>query len=242
VLLVASFPAYLLLDSARGLWRTQFLSGIGFGIAVAAAICLTASVLGRHRWRVAAALILTAVVAYFGATASYGTARFHYQIWDRHRDAIAQIVEIAPRFKPDSVIVYTGVPRSADPFGDTMWFDLALKLAYPVDAPTGEYFLDDGTAAPGANLAYRKGRWVETGKGMTPWADDATLSNTVFFSYGRGRAHLLATPPSRFRTGNGNATAYHPARLIEHSPPDGRAIRRYGPLHVLHPSTQGVRP
>ena len=55
-------------------------------------------------------------------------------------------------------------------------------------------------------------------------------------------AHLLAKPPSRFRTADGMATAYRPARRIEHSPPDGRAIRRYGPLHVLHPSIRGVRP
>ena len=236
VLLVASFPAYLLLDSARSLWRTQFLSGIGFGIAIAAAVCLAVTLVGARRPRVAAALVLTAVVAYFGATASYGVANFHYHIWDRHRDAVADVLEIAPRLEPGSVIVYTGIPHSADPFGDTMWFDMALKLAYPGVPLSGEYFYDDGGAAPGATLAYRRGRWVETGKGLPPSVLDATLANTLFISYGRNHPRLLAKPPGRFRIADGGTPAYRPARLIENLPPDRRAIRRYGPLHAMQPS------
>ena len=236
VLLVASFPAYLLLDSARGLWRTQFLSGIGFGIAVAAAVCLAVTLVKGRRSRVAAALVLTAVVAYFGATASYGVASFHYHIWDRHRDAVADVLEIAPRLKPGSVIVYTGIPRSADPFGDTMWFDMALTLAYPGVVLTGEYFYDDDDAAPGVNLAYRRGRWVQTGKGLPPWVQDATLANTVFISYARNHSRLLATPPGRFSMSDGGKAAYRPVRLIEHLPPDDRALRRYGPLHASQSS------
>jgi hypothetical protein len=230
VLLVASFPAYVLLSSARSLWRTQFLSGIGFGIALAAAISLGVTFVRGRDVRATGALILTAVVAYFGATASYGVARFHYEIWDRHRDAVADVLEIAPRIEPNSVLVYMGVPRSGDPFGDTMWFDFALKLAYPGVPLAGEYFLDDGTAAPGANLAYRQGRWVETGNGVPPWADDPTLSNTLFIEYGRHGSRLLASPPASFRASAGSASTYRPRVLIEHLPADERAIRRYGPL------------
>jgi hypothetical protein len=235
VVLVASFPAYLLLTSARSLWRTQFLSGIGFGIALAAAICLAVTILGWRRSRAAAALVLTSVVAYFGTVAAYGVADYHYRIWDRHRDAIANVLEIAPRVEPNSVIVYTGVPRAADPFGDTMWFDLALKLAYPGVDVTGEYFYGDGGVAPGASLAYRGGRWVETGAGLPPTVQDATLSNTLFISYARDRSRLLVKAPARFRTAAG-AAAYRPARLIEQRPADERAIRRYGPLHAVQPS------
>ena len=241
VLLVASFPAYLLLTSARSLWRTQFLSGIGFGIALAAAICLAASILSGRRSRAAAALVLTSVVAYFGAVASYGVANFHYTIWDRHRDAVANVLEIAPRVDPNSVIVYTGVPRAADPFGDTMWFDMALKLAYPGVDVAGEYFYRDGGVAPGANLAYQGGRWIETGTGLPPSVHDATLSNTVFISYARDRSRLLMKPPVRFRTATG-AAAYRPARLIEQPPADERAIRRYGPLHAVQPPIRSVEP
>ena len=148
VLLAASFPAYLLLDSARSLWRTQFLSGIGFGIALAAGVCLAMTFLAGRRFRSGAALVLTGLVAYFGVAASYGVGSFHYQVWDRHRDAIAAILEIAPRLEPKTVVVYTDVPRSADPFGDTLWFDWAIKLAYPGVEVVGEYFRDDGTPRP----------------------------------------------------------------------------------------------
>jgi hypothetical protein len=241
VLLVASFPAYLLLTSARSLWRTQFLSGIGFGIAVAAAICLAASILSGRRSRAAAAVVLTSIVAYFGAVAAYGVASFHYGIWDRHRDAVADVLEIAPRVEPNSVIVYTGVPRAADPFGDTMWFDMALKLAYPGVEVTGEYFYGDGGVAPGANLAYQRGRWIETGRGLPPSVQGATLSNTVFVSYSRDRAQLLVKPPVRFRTAAA-AGAYHPWRLIETPPPDERAIRRYGPIPTVQHRIGSVEP
>ena len=233
LLLIASFPAYLILTSSRSLWRTQFLSGIGFGLATAAIIGLAATVIYRRGLRLGIALTLTAVVAYFGAAASYGVARVHYGIWDRHRDAIADILQIAPRVKPNTVIVYTGIPRSADPFRHTLWFDLALKLAYPGVALAGEYFYADGAAAPGAGLAYRHGRWLETGTGVPSWADDATLSNTIVVAYNRHGSHLLARPPARFRLANGESILYDPQRLIVRLSPDKRALRRYGPVNEV---------
>src|SRR5439155_924698 len=42
VLLVLSFPAYLLLIDPRTLWRTQLLSGIGAGIVLSAAFAVVA--------------------------------------------------------------------------------------------------------------------------------------------------------------------------------------------------------
>ena len=230
LLLIGSFPAYLILTSSRSLWRTQFLSGIGFGLATAAVIGLAATVVHRRRLRLGAALTLTAVVAYFGAAASYGVARFHYQIWDRHRDAVAQVLEVAPRIKPGTLIVYTGVPRAADPFGDTYWFDLALKLAYPQVPVAGEYFRDSSTPAPGANLRYDDGRWIENGAGAPPMRDDATLADTVFIAYGRRHSRLLARLPAAFEVHGKTSAHYDPRSLIEPGPPDDRALRRYGPL------------
>src|SRR5262249_33714019 len=45
VLLILSFPVYLLLDSARGLWRTQLLSGTGAAIVLSASFGLIAQFL-----------------------------------------------------------------------------------------------------------------------------------------------------------------------------------------------------
>ena len=46
-LLVLSFPAYLLLNSARMLWRTQFLSGMGTGMVMGSMISLAARYLSQ---------------------------------------------------------------------------------------------------------------------------------------------------------------------------------------------------
>src|SRR5262249_13003553 len=49
LLLVASFPAYLLLNSARSLWRTQFLSGIGTAMVLTSLAALIFNRAGK-RW------------------------------------------------------------------------------------------------------------------------------------------------------------------------------------------------
>ena len=162
LLLVTSFPAYLVLDSARGLWRTQFLSGIGFGIGTAALLFLVVSLSGNRALRVVAFAGLGAVFAFAGGSSAYKTANLHYDVWQQHRRAIAQVLEVAPRMKPETVIVLTNVPSDADPFGHNMWFDVALRLAYPRTAVAGLYYSSDGKAAPGANLVVRSGKWVKS--------------------------------------------------------------------------------
>ena len=158
---------------------------------------------------------------------------------DRHRDAVADVLEIAPRLEPGSVMVYTGIPHSADPFGDTMWFDMALKLAYPGVPLSGEYFYDDGGAAPGATLAYlraagsrRKGP-CHLCLGCNARQHPVHLVRTESSASARE-----ASGPFPSRTGPPAPTG--PARLIEKPPPDERAIRRYGPIHTMqHRSDRG---
>ena len=50
---------------------------------------------------------------------------------------MAEVVGLAPRLKLDTLVVMTGVPKAADPFIDTMWFDTALRLACPNDPVAG---------------------------------------------------------------------------------------------------------
>lgn len=219
LVLILSFPAYLVLASSRLVWRTQFLSGIGFGVFAAAIVLLSASIVRNRAASFAITFAAAATVAFFGASASYRAAHFHYGIWVRHKHAIEEILEAAPRVKSGTVIVYTGIPFSADPFGDVYWFDLALRLAYPDTSVTGTYYREGGTVAPGATLALRHGSW----SGAAP------LSRTLFFRYSYGEARALTRVPL-FLADAAKGGRYDPRSVVEQGHPDPRAVRRYGPL------------
>ena len=64
ILVVLSFPVYLLLDSARGLWRTQFLSGIGAGLVLAAVCGLTSQAFVLRTAKIGLFLGFGAVIAF----------------------------------------------------------------------------------------------------------------------------------------------------------------------------------
>jgi hypothetical protein len=238
LLLVLSFPAYLLLTSARLVWRTQFLSGIGFGVMAAALAVLAATFVRNRAVSLLVALGLAATVSYFGAAASYKEAHFHYGIWLRHKHAIEEVLEAAPHLKPETVVVYTGVPSTADPFGDTMWFDMALRLAYPNVPLAGIYFRDGGAPAPGASLKLRRGFWEKTDKGYPPLIEHIPLARTLFIRYSTGETQTLAHLPS-FLARAAGAARYVPRLVADKQPPDERALRRYGPLDLRERSNAG---
>jgi hypothetical protein len=179
-LLALSFPAYLLLNSARSLWRTQFLSGIGNGIVWAAILALVSMAMWKKTVP-ATVLMLGAVIVYFGAGSAIAKGRFHRGVWDRHRAAIVRILHTVPSVKPGTVIVLAGVPKNDDPFGDNMWFDFGMRLSYPGIPVSGKYFYADGTPSPGNKV-------------------DAPGANTIVIDW-NGRliedaAHAIAGPMS----------------------------------------------
>lgn len=227
--LVASFPAYLVLTSARSLWRTQFLSGVGFGIAAAALIVLAASSLRRESSRLAAVAIGGALVAYAGGSAAYRAAAHHYEIWSRHREAISQVLTVAPRVSPETVIVLTNVPSDADPFGHNMWFDVALRLAYPRTPVAGIYFLENGNPAPGVNLVVKGDEWRQQPTGFQTLLATAPFSKTVIVRFSsNGNPTVVQQVPSLLHAGARAVLAYAPERVVEARDPSPLAVRRYG--------------
>ena len=120
VLLALSFPVYLLLSSARSLWRTQFLSGIGSGLIWTAVLGLISIALLKKTSRSGAFLVLGAMIVYFGTASAIAKGAVHRKIWDRYRATIVEILRVAPSVKPGAVIVLTGVPKNEDPFGHNM--------------------------------------------------------------------------------------------------------------------------
>jgi hypothetical protein len=226
LLLVASFPVYLLLDSARSLWRTQFLSGIGSAILLTAAIALAARALPR-RAAVPALLVLGAVVVGTGSAAALQLGREHRLGWERHRAVIRAILAVAPSVEPGTYVVLLNVPRAADPFGDVMWLEMALRLVYPGRKVSAGYYLDDGTPAVGQHMALALGTWIWDGTRVLPDVGEVGLDKTLILSLeSDGRVSVVDQLPDRLCMTGCDPTAYHPharigARLSE------RAVRRY---------------
>jgi hypothetical protein len=168
ILVVLSFPVYLLLDSARGLWRTQFLSGIGAGLVRAALSGLISHAFVRHAAKIALFLAFRAVIAFFGSASAIQKGALHRWIWERHRVAIKEILQVAPSVQPYTIIVLANVPKHNDPFGDEMWLDMALRLVYPGIPVAGVYCYADGTPGPSDGWKAGGKSWTWGGTGFPP--------------------------------------------------------------------------
>jgi hypothetical protein len=229
VLLILSFPVYLLLDSARGLWRTQFLSGIGAGLVWTAVLGLISIPLRKRVWRSAAVLALGAIIVYFGASSAIAKGAIHRAKWERHRAYIVQILDLVPSVKPGAVIVLTGVPRETDPFGHNMWLDMALRLCYPGIPVAGVYYYSDGTPSPGNNLEAAGEGWKMQPIGMPTLVRESSLANTIVVEWNPfGPARLAKVLPEFICHGPCDAALYNPARVIT-GPISPVAVNRYHP-------------
>ncbi len=228
LLMILSFPAYLVLSSARQLWRTQFLSGIGTGLALAAAIGLLATFAPRYWLRVAVIAATGAVVVWFGVGAAFEYSSYHHAYWVRDKTAIDEVLQVAPRVRPGTLIVLEGVPPSSDPFYDNLWFDLAMRLAYPGTTVAGVYFYTDGRPAPDINMALRGGSWHATNQGLGSLLATASLQNTIVVRYSPGGKGALARMLPAFLV-SGPVGKYDPTSRIVHLPVSERVRNRYGP-------------
>ena len=227
VLLALSFPIYLVLDSARGLWRTQFLSGIGAGLVFTALLALLSQSIRHPLLRKIAFLTLGGTIVFFGSLSAIQKGAFHRWIWERHRTAIVEILRIAPSVRPDTVIVLANVPKNDDPFGDNVWLDLALRLAYPGIRVAGVYFYTDGTPGPGYHFKTEGDRWKWDRTGFPPIVRDTGISDTVIVDFDpSGHGTLAKIMPSFVCEGDCAAGLYNPAAVIT-GPISPRTIRRY---------------
>jgi hypothetical protein len=201
-------------------WRTQFLSGIGAAMVFAALLGLIAIILRYRAWRLGVLGAGGAAIVFYAASASYVMADFHFGIWERHRQTIAQVLQVAPRVRADTVVVVLGIPKSADPFGDNMWCDMALRLAYPSRTVAGVYYFQDGSEPPGRGLQIVDGRWKWDGKGYPPLIRQGSLEDTIIIKTDlKGTPRLLGKVPAFMTTNPAALAQYHPqARIYGHKP------------------------
>ena len=227
-----SFPVYLLLNTARGLWRTQFLSGMGSGIMMAAVLGLISFIpLGKYG-RIAVVLTAGATIAFWGSVAALERGGVHRSDWERHRHAMLEVLKFAPTLPPETVVVMTNVPKNDDPFYDDLWFDLGLRLMYPGVPVAGVYYYSDGTAAPGDNMVLEGDAWRWDGQGFGHVFTTTPLAKTIVVEYHRGQAgKLLETlPPFLCRT-SCKAELYAPWAAVGGGPVSPIAARRFGAGH-----------
>jgi hypothetical protein len=223
VLLALSFPVYLLLDSARGLWRTQFSSGIGAGLVFTALLGLATYAVKRQTAKITTVLLLGSVIIFFGSASALQKGALHLWIWEQHRAVLLQILRVAPSVRPNAVIVLTNVPKDKDPFSHNMWLDMALRLAYPGIPVAGIYFYADGTPSPGNNLKLAGDRWKWDETGFATVVRDSSISNTIIIEDHSG---LVNTIPSFVCAADCETQLYNPAAMIT-GPISPRTERRY---------------
>jgi hypothetical protein len=237
ILLASSFPVYLILNSARSLWRTQFLSGLGAVMFVGGLVAL----IGRKR---IVALILKCAVGgawgYYGTYAAYSMAAEHYRVWEIHRRAVATILTAVPSVRDGAVIVVTNVPNGnqedSDPFiGDAQWFDLAMRLAYPNINLDATYYFQDGTVCARPEIYLDHDQWRWTGhSSIGPMMIHETFYNTILVRLEGDHASIMKNVPPFITTDPAVIRAYHPRRMIIGGRPSPMAIRRYirSPSHT----------
>jgi hypothetical protein len=225
-----SFPAFLILNVSRSLWRTQLLSGFGAAIFFAAALCFVARLRPlRGRAELLPALG-AAVIVYCGAHTAIQLGAVRYWDWERHRQAIEQVLRLAPAVRPDTVVALVDVPHEADPFYEDMWFDTALRLAYPDVPVTGVYYYELGHG-PGLNnpLVLDNGLWRRPdSEPFSPLVDDVPFANTIVIQYRNdGPFRLLHDVPPEIGDAAELAASYRPTDLIVSSVPSPLARRSY---------------
>ncbi len=227
LLLIFSFPVYLLLDSAGSLWRTQILSGLGAAVVFAAVIGLCAAGVQTKALRVGVLAALGGPIIFYGSFSALQKSAFHRWFWERHRHVMAELLGAAPRVRPGTLILLTNVPAEDDPFtGDNSWFDMALRLAYPGTPVAGAYWHPGGTAAAGDKPAIdADGGWrLQHGALVRKGGADSILA----IAYSETGPASVVTRLPLFLTPDENASKlYNPAARIEDGPPSERVVRRF---------------
>jgi hypothetical protein len=229
-MVVLSFPAYLLLDSATSHWRTQLLGGPGAGITLASAVAIVA----QHRWHwpqsgTWTAAGLTAAICAAGVWASQGSAFKHRLDWEKHRAVVAGMLSAVPRVTDDTVLILVNHRTEPMIFGHNMWWDYAVRLAYPTQSVAGVYYDKPSQATPGVNVYFvDSSELIESDAPML--IDNAQIGQLLILDALPGnRVRVAQTLPDWLGIAPKHRQLYHPQNRIGPWPPDERAMRRSKP-------------
>ena len=234
-LLVASYLVILLLNGNHLLWRTEFLSSFAAACLGGTALYALLNRVQTTARRTVLAVVVTTFVGVFSVLAGVNSGIFFHELWERQRVAMSSIVANVPSVTDGTLFVIRNVDPQKDPFGHNMWFDLALRLAYPDKLVAGTYFFRDESPARGANIA------IENGKPQLLPGGEATLFHSmpdpwidriIAFDYDRASGQAAPVPTGPVRVGNDEIPAvdYDFCDAIKGFEPDPVAVHRYGPI------------
>ena len=231
VLLILSFPAYLALSDPRTLWRTQLLSALGAAMVLGAVFALLAKPFPKGWMRDLVLMCMSAVVVFYGASRAVERGAFFRWNWHRHQIAIQEVIRDAPQIRPETIIVLVGVPKENDPLGHDMWFDMALRLAYPQVPVAGVFYYSDGAPGLGNTLKLSANQWHWDGTTIAPMVREASLEQTIVLEYrADGISRVLTKFPEFLCAATCSPELYHPGLRIAGHTPSAIAVHRYGPL------------
>ena len=238
-LLVASYLVILLLNGNDLFWRTEFLPGFAAACLGGTALYALLNRVQTTAWRTVLAIGVTTCVGVFSVLAGVNSGMTFHEAWEAHRVAMSSIIANAPNVTEGTLFVIRNVDPQDDPFGHNMWFDLALRLAYPHKLVAGTYFSRDGSPAEGANIDIKNGKPHLLPGGMATLfhsMQDPWIGRIIVFDFDRasGQAEPVLAGPVRVGNDEIPVLDYDFCAAIKGFEPDPIAVRRYGPITAGH--------
>jgi hypothetical protein len=148
-LIAASYAVPIVIEGNRNLWRTEFLASVPAGMLMGSLLYAAVAYNPRDYSRSVVMVFVLLFVGVYSAAAGANTAMLHRRYWEEARVMMASLLEQVPRVKDGTLFVMRGAAKDAVIFGHNLWFDYAVKLAYPGTKVSGAFYFEDGSPAPG---------------------------------------------------------------------------------------------
>lgn len=202
VILLLSFPVYLVLAGNTSMWRTQMLSGFGTALTLTALFLLAGRVVVARRTAAYVSVGLAAIVIAYGVRAGIKVGGIHEAGWERYREVMWQVVNLVPDVQPESLILLANLPVDGDPFGDGMWFDFPVRMAYPSrNSAGGLVYSGEFAAAPRWQVAGDRVKWQGVGYPPPPELREVMCERLILLDYGGGTLRVLDRLPTELGPG-----------------------------------------
>lgn len=222
LLLVLSFPVYLLIAGNTQFWRTQMLSSFAAAIALVASICLLGTIcFKRAKRQMLFITILCTCIVFSGVKAGVELQKLHGDMWQTQRQLMSQITWLIPDVKDNSLILLANLSKTPgkDPFGASMWFDLPIELLYPNRKVAGHFFYADGQQPTDDHWAFTEVGIKRTKPGFAKKVESAQYNEIIALNYDEKTAKLTILPalPKELIAKFTNSSSYNPYSRIEKS-------------------------
>lgn len=228
ILLILSFPVYLLLAGNTIFWRTQMLSGFGAAIMLGSVLLFLAKVLIKGKYQAVLAVVACSVIVFTGVQAGVTFQGFHEHRWQLHRSIMSQIAHLVPDVEDQTLILVTNLPKDydRDPFGAALWFDFPIQLLYPDRKVVGYFVYENGDHPTDNPWIFTSNQMQWQKKGMGQEFDTATYDQVIALRYNAdGKLSILNQFPPKLLPSASSVAEYSPKKRIKKTFISDRSIR-----------------